>query len=177
MKNPSFRLSIFSLILLLCLIFSCEQQREKIDVEKKATDDLRLDEIPEVVMDALKVKFPKAEIHKWTKEKEGDIVVYDIEFKQVDRKFEADIKEDGTIHNWERAIKAEELPEAVKKSVEKKYPKATLMDIMEIAEVKGKDEKLEGYEVTLETVDKREVEVTVAPDGKILEDSGEKKQD
>ena len=49
-------------------------------------------------MKALKARFPKAKIDKWTKEKEGDDVVYDIEFKQERRKCEADIKEDGSYH-------------------------------------------------------------------------------
>ncbi len=138
-------------------------------------DKLDLDKIPKKVMDTLKAKFPKAEIHKWTKEKEGDTVIYDIEFKQEGRKFEADIKEDGSIHNWEKEIAAKDLPEAVTKAVEKRYPKATLKEIMQITEVKDKKEALEGYEIVLDTAEKKEVEVTVAPDGKILEDSGEKK--
>jgi uncharacterized membrane protein YkoI len=175
MKSSLLRFSVFTLILLLCLISSCEQQAEKVNVENKAEADLELDKIPKLVTDALKAKFPNAEIHKWTKEKEGDIVVYDIEFKQQDRKFEADIKEDGTIHNWEKEIAAKDLPEAVMKAVEEKYPKSTLKEIMEITSVKDGKDELEGYEVVLETADKKEVEVTVAPDGGILEDSGEKK--
>jgi hypothetical protein len=102
MKNSSFRFSVFPLILLLCLIFSCEQQGEKVDVEKKAEAELELDKIPQVVIDGLRAKFPKAEINEWTKEKEGDIVIYDIEFKQEGRKFEADIKEDGKILEEEK---------------------------------------------------------------------------
>src|SRR5262245_15163751 len=66
--------------------------------------DDKKDEMPKKVMDALKAKFPKAEIDKWTKEKEGDKIVYDIEFKQGKQKFEADIAEDGTILNWEKEI-------------------------------------------------------------------------
>jgi hypothetical protein len=145
------------------------------DVEKKAEHDLQLDKIPKVVMDALKGKFPKAEIHKWTKEKEGEIIVWDIEFKQEGRKFEADIKEDGTIYNWEKAIEAKDLPEAAKKAVQTKYPRSTIKEIMEITAVNDGKDALEGYEIVLETADKKEVEVTVAPEGKILEDSGEKK--
>src|SRR5262249_22500163 len=146
-----------------------------VSVSRAANSDEK--EIPKKVMDALKAKFPKAEITKWTKEKEGNDVVYDIEFKQEGRKFEADIKEDGTILNWEKEIAAKDLPEAVKKAVDKKYPNAKLKEIMEVTEVKGKEEKLEGYEIVLETADKKEVEVMVAPDGKILEDSGEKKEE
>ena len=37
--------------------------------------------------------------------------------------------------------------------------------------------KLEGYEILLDTADRKEVEVTVAPDGKIVEDSGEQKKE
>src|SRR5262245_34280924 len=145
--------------------------------DKKDKDKLDLDKIPKKVMDTLKAKFPKAEIHKWTMEKEGDDVIYDIEFKQGKQKFEADIKEDGTLLNWEKEIEAKDLPEAVKKTLDKRYPKATLKEIMEITEVKNKKEVLEGYEIVLETADKKEVEITIAPDGKVLEDSGEKKEE
>lgn len=144
---------------------------------QKDKDKLDLDKIPKAVMDALKSKFPKAEIHKWTKAKEGDDIVYDIEFKQEGRKCEADIKENGVYINFEREIAAKDLPGAVKKAVEKLYPKATLKDIMEIIEVKGKDEKLDAYEITLATADGREVEVTIAPDGNVREDSGAKKKE
>lgn len=138
--------------------------------------DLELDKIPKKVMESLKAKFPKAKIHKWTKAKEGDDVVYDIEFKQGDRKFEADIKEDGTIVNWEKEVATKDLPEAVKKAIEKKYPKSKLKEAMEITDIKDKKEVAGGYEVILETADKTEVEVTVSGEGKILEDSSEKKE-
>lgn len=177
MKNRLLRFSIFPLILLLCFVLSCKQQEEKAAVETKAMADLQLDKIPQAVMDALKAKFPKAEIDKWTKEKEGDIVIYDIEFKQESRKFEADIKEDGAIHNWEKAIEIKDLPEAARKAVETKYSKSTIKEIMEITAVMDGKDTVEGYEIVLETVDRKEVEVTVAPDGKIIEDSGEKKQE
>src|SRR5262245_10627035 len=135
-----------------------------------------LDKIPKALMDALLSKFPKAKIDKCTKAKEGDAVVYDIEFKQQSgRKGEADIKEDGTYINYEKEIDAKDLPKAVSNAIEKKYPKSTLKEVMEETEVKGKDEKLSAYEVILVTADKTEVEVRVSPDGKILEDTGAKK--
>ena len=133
------------------------------------------DKIPKAVMDSLLAKFPKAKIDKCVREMEGDDVVYDIEFKQEGRKCEADIKENGTYINYEKAIEAKDLPKAVKDAIEKKYPKSTLKEIMEETEVKGKDEKLSAYEVVLATADKKEVEVRVSPEGKILEDTGEKR--
>src|SRR5262245_24178865 len=135
-----------------------------------------LDKIPKAVMDALLAKFPKAKIDKCTKAKEGGAVVYDIEFHQQNgRKGEADIKEDGTYINYEKEIDAKDLPKAVREAIEKKYPKSTLKEIMEETEVKGKDEKLSAYEVIVETADKKKVEVRVSPQGKVLEDTGEKK--
>ena len=107
--------------------------------QDKAKD---LDKVQKKVMDALKAKFPKAEIRKWTKEKEGDDVVYDFEFTENGRACEADIKEDGTYINFEKAITAKDLPAAVTKAINGKFPKATLKEIMEETEVTGKDEKL-----------------------------------
>src|SRR5262245_54327498 len=130
------------------------------------------DKIPKAVMTALLGKFPRAKIDKCTKAKEGEDVVYDIEFKQDGRKCEADIKENGTYINYELAIDAKDLPKAVRDAIEKKYPKATLKEIMEEKEVHGKEERLSAYEVVLVTAEKKELEVRLSPEGKILEDTG-----
>lgn len=140
-----------------------------------AQEAVPADQIPKVVMDALLARFPKAKIDKCTKAKEGDDIVYDIEFKQEGRKCEADITEKGIYINFEKAIDAKALPKAVRAAIEAKYPKATLKEIMEETEVKGKDEKISAYEVVLLTADNKDVEVRVSPEGKILEDTGAKK--
>jgi Putative beta-lactamase-inhibitor-like, PepSY-like len=172
MSTRCFKCSVGCLLMAVLVVLvlpqsaACEQEKDQRD----------LDKIPKKVMDTLKARFPEAEIHKWTKERDGGIVIYDIEFKQEGRKFEADIKEDGTIHNWEKELAVQYLPDAVKKAVEKKYPKSLLKEIMEITAVKNGKDELEGYEIVLETAArKNEVEVTVAPDGRILEDYGDKK--
>jgi hypothetical protein len=154
--------------LIMVVFAGCLPARPAVRAHGRVPPDL--DKIPRQVMDTLQAKFPKAEIDKWTREREGAIVVYDFEFKQEGRKFEADIKEDGTIHNWEREIAAKDLPDAVKKAVEMKYPNAVLKEILAITAVKGGKDALEGYEIVLETADKKVVEVTIAPDGKTLED-------
>lgn len=134
-------------------------------------------EIPKKVMDALKAKFPKAAIDKVTKEKEGDKDVYDIEFKQGKQKFEADIFADGTIHNWEKEVAEKDLPKAVSDAAYKKYPKSTFKEIMQITDVKDGKDTPGGFEIVLETADKKSVEITVSPEGKILEDSTDPKKE
>jgi hypothetical protein len=133
------------------------------------------DKIPRPVMDAVRAKFSNARIDKSTKAKEGKDVIYDLEFTYGGRKGEADIRENGTYVNYEKAIAAGDLPKAVRDAVEKRYPKATLKEIMEETEVHGKDEKLSAYEVVLVAANKNEVEVRVSPAGKILEDTGTEK--
>ena len=135
-----------------------------------------LDKIPKAVMESLKAKFPRAKITKWTKEKEDGKVVYDIELTHEGKKAEADIFEDGTIQNYEKEFDAKDLPKAVTEAVEKKYPKAKMKEVMEITEIKDKKEVHGGFEIVLETADKKEVEVTIAKDGKVLEDGGAKKK-
>jgi hypothetical protein len=134
-----------------------------------------LSQIPQKVMAALKAKFPAADIHQWTKETENGVVLYDMEFTQEGRKFEADIKESGVIENWEKAIAAQELPAAVTLAVEKKYPRSTLSEVMAVTAVKDGKDALEGYEITLKTAAGKGVEVTLAPDGKVLEEGGVEK--
>ena len=137
-------------------------------------ESVPVDKIPKAVMDALLGKFPKAKVDKCTKANEENTVVYDIEFKEGTRKCEADIKESGAYINYEKAIEAKDLPTAVKNAVEKRYAKSTLKEIMEETEVKGKDEKLSAYEVVVTTADKKEEELRLSSDGKILEDTGAK---
>jgi uncharacterized membrane protein YkoI len=136
-----------------------------------------VDKIPKAVMDTLKAKFPKAKIDKWTKETENGKVMYDIEFKQDGRKAEADIAEDGTLLNFEKEFDAKDLPKAVTEAVEKKYPRSKIKEVMEITDIKDKKEVHGGFEIVLKTADRKEVEVTIAKNGKVLEDSGDKKEE
>lgn len=143
----------------------------------RAADEPKdLDKIPKAVRDALAAKFPGAKVVKWGKETEGGKLVYDIEFTQNGRKAEADIAADGTVQNFEREFAAKDLPKAVTDAVAKRYPKAKTKEVMEITEIKDGKEVHGGFEIVLETADKKSVEVTVAKDGKILEDSGAAKE-
>lgn len=135
------------------------------------------DKIPKVVMDALLARFPRAKIDQCTRAREGDDIVYDIEFRQEGRKCEADIKANGAYINFEQAVESKDLPKSVSSAIRKRYPKSTLKEIMEEREVKGTEERLSAYEVVLETSNKGEVEVRVSPQGRILEDTGAKKPD
>ncbi len=135
-----------------------------------------LDKVPKPVMDAIKARFPGAEINSVEKETEDGMVVYDIELKHQGRKYEMDIKEDSTVFEIEKEVALKDVPEAVTKAVKTKYPDATIKEVMEVNKVKGKEETPIHYEVTLKTVGKKELEVIVSLDGKTIKTEGEEKK-
>jgi len=155
--------------LLVLLPLACMQNNKPKDAAHE--ERIPATDLPASVMSGLKSRFPHPEIDQANKETEKGVVVYDLEFRQEGRKYEADVKEDGTIVNWERAISAAELPAAARAAIDQKYPQAPIKDVMAVTEVKNGQDSLEGYEVTIQNGDK-EIEVTVAPDGRFLEQPG-----
>lgn len=145
-----------------------------VGAEEKAKK-VPLDKVPKAVMDAINGRFPGAKIGSVEKETEDGKVVYDVELKHKDRKYEMDIQEDGTILEIEKEVALKDVPEAVLKALEAKYPKAAIKEVMEVNKVKGKEEKPIHYEATLETADKKKQEVIVSLDGKSVKKEGEDK--
>jgi Peptidase propeptide and YPEB domain len=152
--------SIAASLVLLAVVATAAEKDKKIS----------LDKAPKAVQDAIKARFPDGEVTSVEKETEDGKVVYDVELKLKGRKYEMDILEDGTVIEIEKEIAAKDLPEAVSKALDAKYPKSTIKEVMEVYKVKDKDEKLTEYEVTLETADKEAKEVKVSLDGKSIKE-------
>jgi len=144
--------------------------------DDKKPEKLTPDKLPKKVIDAVKNRFPNAEITSAEKENEDGKVVFDIELKHDGRKYELDILEDGTIVEIEKEIKLKDLPEAVAKALKAKFPDATIKEIKEVNKVKGKQEKPDHYEVVLATKGKKDFEVTVSLDGKTIKEEKEEKK-
>jgi hypothetical protein len=135
------------------------------DDDKKKDKKIAFDKAPKAVRDAVNERFPGAEVTSVEKETEDGKVIYDIELKHKGRKYEMDILENGTIIEIEKEIALKDVPEAVTKAVKAKFPKATIKEVMEVNKVKGKEEKPEHYEITIENEKKRQ-EIIVSLDGK-----------
>jgi uncharacterized membrane protein YkoI len=138
------------------------------------TGKIEPDKLPQKVKDAVKARLPGAEVTSAEKEKENGEIVYDLELKHEGRKYEMDIKEDGTIIEIEKEIK--DVPEAISKAVKRKYPKATIQEVMEVNKVTGKEEKPIHYEVTID-LDGKKKEIIVSLDGKNVKGEGEEKKE
>jgi uncharacterized membrane protein YkoI len=134
------------------------------------------DKIPQKVMDTIKARLPGAEITSAEKETEDGKVVYDIELKHQGRKYEMDIKEDGTLIEIEKEVAAKDVPEAVSKALKEKFPNATVKEVMEVNKVDGAKETPIHYEVVIEIADNKTREVIVSLDGKSIKEEGEKEK-
>ena len=132
---------------------------------------IKLDKLPKPVVDAVKEKFPDAKLTKAVEETEKNTTVYKVSFKHKDHTYEGDYKKDGSVISLNRQIELKELPNTVAKSIEEKYPKARINLIEEAI----KNDKVTHYELALVTSDKKEVDVEIDPEGKILKEEKSEK--
>ena len=134
-------------------------------------EKIEADKLPQKVKDAIKVKFPGATITSALKTMENNEVVYDIEMTKDGKHHEMDCKEDGTIINFENEVAVKDLPKAVADAIKAKYPDSKIKLALEVIGVKDKKEALEEYEIIVDTKDKKDLELTVSPDGKKIEEA------
>lgn len=136
-----------------------------------------LDRLPKAVTAAVRQRFPNAELKSAGKEVEGGKTVYEVAIRAGGQGLEVTLTPDGTIVEIEKQIKAGRLPRAVAAALRDKYPNATYQMVEQVIKVKDGKETLEYYEVLLVSADRKKVEVSVSPAGKIVkeEDKGKEK--
>jgi hypothetical protein len=150
---------------------------KKDEKKEDKAEKIAADKLPEKIKATINKRLPGAEITSAEKEKEDGKVVYDIELKSEGRKYEMDILEDGTIVEIEKEVASKDVPEAVTKAIEAKYPKSTVKEVMEVNKVEGKKETPIHYEVTIDTAEKKGMEVIVSLDGKKVQTEAEAKKE
>jgi uncharacterized membrane protein YkoI len=154
----------FSGLLVTATVLSLITGTFAIGAEKEKVD------LPAAVKSSLDRRFPGAQLTSSEREKEEGNVVYDLELKQEGRKYEMDVKEDGTILEIEKEIKSADVPTAVTQAIGNKFPKAELKEVMEVDKVTGTEEKPDHYEVVIRTDAGKEKEVIVALDGSTIKE-------
>jgi hypothetical protein len=120
-----------------------------------------LDKLPDKVTAAVKKMFPKGDLLKATLETEGDETEYEVELRDAGKSVTVTVEKNGEIEAFERQIDLKELPRFVTEALEKKYPKSVLKSAEELYEIEDGDAEFEGYEIQLETADKKMIEVTI----------------
>ena len=131
----------------------------------RADDEkVAIDKLPKAVVEAVKAKFPKAELVAGEKEKEDGKTVYEVKIKDGKADVTVKLTEDGKITEIEKEIAVKDLPKAVADAVEAKYPKSAV----KVAEEVTKGDKTV-YEVEVTAADGKKYELTLDADGKITE--------
>jgi hypothetical protein len=139
----------------------------------RADEKVPLDKLPKPVLDAVKSRYPGAELLGGAKENEGGMTIYEVTLKHHGRRIDASLRPDGGLISVEKEMMAKELPARVAKAMKRKYPKAKVKRIEE----ETKDEKV-SYEMVLITADGAIVEAVFDPQGKLVKEErkGKKKE-
>src|SRR5258708_7808239 len=95
-------------------------------------EEIPLDKLPKVVVDAVKAKFLGAELVKAEKETEDDKTFYEVELKHKKQTYEVSLTPEGKITEIEREIAVKDLPKAVTEALAKKYPHSKLEEAEEL---------------------------------------------
>lgn len=140
-----------------------DEDEDEGDEEEEEEEEavVALDSIPEAARKSIQAIVGANAIGAVTKETEGGAAVYEVEYKVEGVSHEAEVAASGEVVETERTIDAAELPEAVRKAVEAKYPGAKLRETNAV--------QLSFYEIEVET-EKGVREIKLLATGAKLED-------
>lgn len=85
-----------------------------------------LDQLPKAVADAVKAKFPGAELQNAVKEDADGQTVFEVSLKLKAQQYDVSVTPEGKIVEIETEIAAKDLPAAVSKTLDQKYAKANI---------------------------------------------------
>jgi hypothetical protein len=140
-------------------------------------EKVSLDKLPKAVVDAVKKRFPKAELLEAAKETEAGKTEYEVTLKDDGTKMDVMVTPEGAITLIEREIAAKALPKPVRATLKREYPGATYKRIEEVIKVSEGKETTDFYEILLETAAKKRLEAQINPDGKIRKTEAQKKDE
>jgi hypothetical protein len=135
-----------------------------------------LNKLPKAVVEAVQKRFPKIQMAGASMEKDGTKVVYEISLKKGGKNIDVTVTEAGAITLIEQELAFSELPKAVAKTFNEKYPSAKYEIVESVTKVAEGKESLAYYEATLVAADGKKWEVEVLPDGKFKSATEVKKE-
>jgi hypothetical protein len=142
--------SILPLALMVVVVASSRGDEQKIP----------LGDVPKAVVDAVKVKFPAAELKEAAKEVEDGKTTYELSLEDKGINVDVAVTAEGKILEIERAVDPQDLPKKVKDAIEAKYPKATVRKAEVMTEVEDGEEET-SHEVQIVTAEGKSLEVVV----------------
>ena len=135
----------------------------------RADDDdekISLDKVPAAIKDAIKAKYPKAEIVSAEKGDVDGTKVFEFKLKEGTKEWEVAFTPDARFHSSEEPVAQADLPAKVKEGFQKKYGEVKFVSAEK--ETTGEGEKAKViFEIIFEK-DKVKLEAQFDPEGKFL---------
>jgi uncharacterized membrane protein YkoI len=125
-------------------------------------EKIALDNAPKPVQETILKEAGKNEVKEVVKITEGDKTVYEAEWKEKEKSVEIVVSSDGKIVSKTKQITIDDVPKAVKETILKEAGKNEIKDV---------EVTTEGDKTTYEaewTDNGKEVDLKVAPDGKVI---------
>ena len=135
-----------------------------------------LSEVPKAVIDAVKHKFPHAQLKNATKEVERNKTSYEIGLESETKQITVSLSEKGKLEEIETRIAPGDLPKAVTAAVASKYPGSKIKGAEAIVEFEDGEEE-RSFEVAIRTAGGKSVEVKLSVRGKIKDDENDKENE
>lgn len=164
-------------VALLPAIASAEIKVRKTAKPKSETEaTISAPKLPEAVKKTFEGKFPNAKIDKAESEKEGGVMVWDIEFRDGRKHKETDIAEDGTMIEFSEQVTQKSVPKDAMKSIKKaaeggklnRTEKVTLSYEIKDGKVIKLDKPKTQYEANV-TKGEQSSDIIVDENGKMIE--------
>ena len=153
------KIAVSLLLVSLLAIPSMAQKSEKGDEEQT----IKRKDVPKAILAAFVKSYPKAKVKGYSKETEEGKTVYEIESKEGTAARDVLYAADGTVISIEESLSYSELPDAVRNTITKEYPKAKASKCEKI--IKG---SITEFEVLLKS-GKENVEVVIDSAGNVAE--------
>jgi hypothetical protein len=154
MKNVLAALSLMFLLMFPCLAQKNEKVQEEQTIKQK--------DVPEVILSAFKKSYPKSTIKGYSKETEEGRIFFEIESSEGKINRDVIYNPDGTIVSIEETLPLSKVPEPVRTSLKKEFPKAKVLKSEKI--IKGTDIQ---YEFVVQS-SKKSTEVVIDTHGKVI---------
>jgi hypothetical protein len=129
-------------------------------------EKVTLDQVPAVVKDALKARYPKAEVVSAEKGDVDGTKVYEFKLKEGAKEWEVAFTPDGKFHSSEEPLKEADLPAKVKDAFKQKYGEAKVLTIEKETTGDGDKAKVV-FEIVFEKGTEK-LEAQFDPEGKFL---------
>lgn len=160
-----YRIALSSVVLLSVLALG-------VAVRAEGDEKIPVDQVPKVVLNALKAKYPKAEIVTTEKGDQDGTIVFEFDLKEGKITWESSFTPDGKFVSSEEPVEESALPAKVKEAFQTKYPGKKVVSIEKETTGEGETAKVV-YEIVIET-DKGKLEVQFDTTGKFLGDEAVK---